>query len=83
MTLAETIYQRSLRLPNQAAREALDFIEFLEKRYGTVDAASDAPTTRDSARDQALARLAQIRIDWKGKPISDRDALYDDVRGGD
>ena len=34
MTLAELIYQHSLRLPEPAAREALDFIEFLEQRYG-------------------------------------------------
>lgn len=33
MNLAETIYQHSLRLPEAAAREALDFIEFLEQRY--------------------------------------------------
>ncbi|MFI3223539.1 MAG: DUF2281 domain-containing protein [Methylococcaceae bacterium] len=33
MSLAETIYQRSLNLPEFAAREALDFIEFLEQRY--------------------------------------------------
>ncbi|TAN50730.1 MAG: DUF2281 domain-containing protein [Methylococcaceae bacterium] len=35
MTLAEAIYQHSLNLPEQAAREALDFIEFLEQRYAT------------------------------------------------
>ena len=33
MNLAETIYQHSLNLPETAAREALDFIEFLEQRY--------------------------------------------------
>lgn len=33
MNLAETIYQHSLNLPDAAAREALDFIEFLEQRY--------------------------------------------------
>ncbi|ASF47292.1 hypothetical protein CEK71_15120 [Methylovulum psychrotolerans] len=31
--MAETIYQHSLKLPETAAREALDFIEFLEQRY--------------------------------------------------
>jgi hypothetical protein len=35
MNLAETIYQRSLNLPEFAAREALDFIEFLEQRYNS------------------------------------------------
>lgn len=33
MNLAQQIYQHSLNLPEQAAREALDFIEFLEIRY--------------------------------------------------
>lgn len=33
MTLAEQIYQHSRKLPEQAAREVLDFIEFLEQRY--------------------------------------------------
>ncbi|PPD21460.1 MAG: hypothetical protein CTY22_10105 [Methylomonas sp.] len=34
MTLPEMIYLHSLKLPDAAAREALDFIEFLEQRYG-------------------------------------------------
>jgi len=38
MNLAETIYQHSLNLPETAAREALDFIEFLEQRYAPVSA---------------------------------------------
>lgn len=36
MNLAETIYQHSLNLPETAARQALDFIEFLEQRYSTA-----------------------------------------------
>jgi hypothetical protein len=35
MNLAETIYKHSLNLPEMAAREALDFIQFLELRYST------------------------------------------------
>ena len=34
MTLAETIYRHSLNLPEPIAKEALDFIVFLEQRYG-------------------------------------------------
>jgi hypothetical protein len=34
MNLAEAIYRHSQHLPEQAARTALDFIEFLEQRYG-------------------------------------------------
>ncbi len=40
MTLAEQIYQHSRSLPEQAAREALDFIEHLERRYSAKAAAS-------------------------------------------
>jgi len=36
MNLAETIYRHSLNLPETAAREALDFIEFLEQRYSAT-----------------------------------------------
>jgi hypothetical protein len=39
MNYAQTIYQRSLTLPEAAAREALDFIEFLARRYGSPHAA--------------------------------------------
>ncbi|EIC27854.1 DUF2281 domain-containing protein [Methylomicrobium album] len=44
MSLAETIYQHSLNLPESVAKEALDFIVFLEQRYGIkkkTDLASD------------------------------------------
>lgn len=33
MLLAETIYEHSLSLPEAAAREVLDFIDFLTTRY--------------------------------------------------
>ena len=42
MTLAETICQRSLKLPDAAAQEALDFIEFLNQRYGLAEATTTA-----------------------------------------
>ncbi len=42
MTLAETIYQRSLKLPDVAAQEALDFIEFLNQRYGLAEVTTTA-----------------------------------------
>jgi ABC-type uncharacterized transport system YnjBCD substrate-binding protein len=34
MSIAEIIYAHSRRLPEQAAREALRYIEELERRYG-------------------------------------------------
>lgn len=107
MTLAETIYQHSLKLPEAVAREALDFIEFLEQRYAPAPAVrkrqndteaflaalSDNINDEDLAvalhlsaivqpkaeseveRQAALAYLATIRIDWQGKPISDREEV--------
>lgn len=82
MNLSETIDQRSLRLPEQAAREALDFIEFLEQRYGMAEPSTVSAPAREMARQQALNHLAKLRIDWDGKPIPDRDVLYDDARAG-
>jgi hypothetical protein len=80
MTLAEAIYQHSLRLPEPAAREALDFIEFLESRYGLADLAAGPGPADEAARREALAHLDRVRIPWGGKPIADRDGLYDDAR---
>lgn len=81
MTIAEAIYQHSLRLPEEAAREALELIVFLEGRYAATPAGAATPALDQAARQEALKRLAQIRIAWGGKPIRDRDALYDDARG--
>ncbi len=81
MTLAESIYQHSLRLPEQAAREVLDFIEFLEQRYPVSEPCGATDPRREGTRREALERLARMCIPWDGKPIPDRDALYDDVRG--
>ena len=38
MSIADNIYHHSRRLPEQAAREALDFIQFLEQRYAVKTA---------------------------------------------
>jgi hypothetical protein len=78
MTLAETIYQHSLSLPEAAAREALDFIEFLEQRYGQPET---LVSDDEKKRQAALAHIAAVRVHWQDKPIPDRDALYDDARG--
>jgi hypothetical protein len=34
----------------------------------------------DENHPAALAHIAAVRDDWQGKPIPDRDALYDDAR---
>ncbi len=72
MTLAETIYQHSLSLPEQAAREVLDFIHFMEQRY-RVTATDTLPQTLTPEQRAAYARLSRLQIDWEGKPITDRD----------
>lgn len=80
MTLAEAIYQHSLNLPEPAAREALDFVEFLERRYAKPPVVS-AAVDDEKKREAALDHLAALRIEWEGKPIPDRNALYDEARG--
>lgn len=81
MTLAERIYQISLDLPEYAAREALGFIEFLAVRHARGKSAMITESPCDeSARQDALAQLANVRIDWGGRPIPDRNTLYDDAR---
>ncbi|POZ50388.1 DUF2281 domain-containing protein [Methylovulum psychrotolerans] len=54
MNLAETIYQHSLKLPETAAREALDFIGFLEQRY----APKPADTKQQGDTEAFLAAIA-------------------------
>ncbi|WPL11177.1 MULTISPECIES: DUF2281 domain-containing protein [Thiorhodovibrio] len=41
MSIAEIIYAHSRRLPEQAAREALSYIEFLEQRYAVTSPTDD------------------------------------------
>jgi hypothetical protein len=81
MTIAEAIYEHSLRLPEEAAREALEFIVFLEGRYAATGDGVDTPVFDQMACQEALKRLDQIRIPWGGKPMAARAALYDDARG--
>ena len=76
MTLAEAIYQSSRDLPEAAAREVLDFIEFIKQRH-----AAETGNPPDDARlagltpeqREAYAYLQTVRIDWGGKPASDRE----------
>jgi hypothetical protein len=76
MNLAEIIYQHSLTLPDSAAREVLDFIEFLEHRCAVnkektyVD---ERLLTLTPEQREAYEYLSNISIDWGGKPITDRE----------
>ena len=53
MSIAEIIYAHSRRLPEQAAREALSYIEFLEQRYAV-------PWPADVEKDDTEAFLAAV-----------------------
>jgi DNA-damage-inducible protein J len=63
MTLAETIYQRSLKLPDAAAQEALDFIEFLNQRYALTEATTHAADGDAAAYDAWFKAQVQQAID--------------------
>ena len=64
MTIAEMVYQHSLRLPVHAAQEALDFIEFLESRYtttaSTVSAAQPSTIQKQAEASGRDANIQQI-----------------------
>lgn len=76
MNLAESIYQHSLNLPEIAAREALDFIEFLEQRYAPV-----APNIKQQNDTEAfLAAIAGGLSKDFPDDISDEDLGVDALR---
>lgn len=76
MTIAEMIYQHSLRLPEAQALEVLNFIEFIEQRHAAQDEAKagDARLAGLTAEQRrAYGYLQTVRIDWNGKPMPDRE----------
>ncbi len=75
MNLAETIYQHSLNLPETAAREALDFIEFLEQRY-----APPVNTKHHNDTEAFLAAIAGGLSKDFPDDISDEDLGIDALR---
>jgi len=77
MNLAETIYQHSLNLPESAAREALDFIEFLEQRYAPLPALAE----RQNDTEAFLSALAGGLSEDFPDDISDEDLGIDAPRG--
>lgn len=49
MTTAETIYELAKTLPEEQAREALDFIEFLQAKLRKLTAITQNTTAADDA----------------------------------
>ena len=76
MNLAESIYQHSLNLPEIAAREALDFIEFLEQRYAPVP--NNIKQQNDT--EAFLAAIAGGLSEDFPDDISDKDLGVDTLR---
>jgi len=72
MTLAEVIYEKSRELPEEKAREVIDFIDFLKAR--PVVALVPPENEQSLRRLEALACIDQVRIDFGGKPMLDREA---------
>ncbi|MDO8351183.1 MAG: DUF2281 domain-containing protein [Gallionella sp.] len=76
MLLAENIYQHSRRLPEQAAREVLDFIQFLELRYADQTSLPTLPKDTESF----LAAVAGTLGDDFPNDITDDDLGKDAPR---
>ena len=73
MTLAEVIYKKSLDLPLEKAREVIDFIDFLRTRPSSLVDDSSSESELEIRRQKARDQLAKIRIDFGGKPMTDRE----------
>jgi hypothetical protein len=52
----------------------------LMQRYGILDPDETIEPTREETCRQALEQLARVQIAWNGKPIADRNRLYDEAR---
>jgi len=82
MNYADAIYRRSLSLPDPAAREALDFIDFLLQRYGKTPSETD----RSATHQDATALIQAVAGGWGPDVPNDvddadlaQDALRDEI----
>jgi hypothetical protein len=75
MTLAETIYQHSLHLPEPAARQVLTFIETLEQSYRVTP-----PVAATDDTEAFLAAVAGTLGDDFPNDITDDDLGVDAPR---
>lgn len=73
-----TLLQQQLQKP---LPEVLATVIEWAVNYQQAKSASLQPANAESERLDALTYLQTVRIDWGGKPIENRDALYDDARG--
>ncbi len=73
MTLAEVIYQKSLDLPEDKAREVIEFIESLVNETSRPGLQSRSLAELEERRREAWEFLDSIKIDYGGKPMTDRE----------
>jgi len=73
MTLAEVIYKKSLDLPSEKAQEVIDFIDFLRTRPASLEDDRSSDSDLEIRRQMAREQLAKVRIDFGGKPMTDRE----------
>lgn len=73
MTLADLIYQETKTLPDQQAREVLDFIGYLKHKSGMAEISASLPQVDESSSD--WAEFEGQASAWSGK--FNRDECYD------
>ena len=78
-----TLLQQRLQKPlPEVLATVIDWaMSYPPANINSLSAITDDESGNEAERQAALAYLATVRIDWDGKPIANRDELYDDARG--
>jgi len=71
----------TLEINEQAYSQIINFLHLLsEAQCRIVEEDGHKWMPDENTRRKALEHLAALRIRWDGKPIPDRNALYDEAR---
>jgi len=73
MTLAEIIYEKSQCLPENQARMVVEYIDSLLRNSAKTPSIDDCLAGLTPEQREAYEYLDKVRIDWGGKPITDRE----------
>jgi Arc/MetJ family transcription regulator len=76
----DQLFQQATKLTGLADKQAL-LEESLRVLIQTKKKIGVSETVVEIHRQKALEYLAHVEVDWHGKPIADRNTLYDDARG--
>jgi hypothetical protein len=79
MTLAETIYQKSLELPEDKAIEVLDFIDFLTSRVRSFVSKEQAAPIQDNDF-AAFSGILKDSPNFNGDPLEIQHRMRDEWR---